>query len=156
MHMMSILCSIADVVILDYWFTLIKVVILNVAKLTLCLHLSNFGLGLCLITVIDVFENWEQKSNHSRRRPLLTSARGQCGLDIWFGLESLQFFVGCFFHVNRCHSYRGVAVISCLKYLILTFDLCSSTKHLVKLAVDPTLDSSAELHIQSAHSLDFQ
>ena len=49
-----------------------------------------------------------------------------------------------------------VAVISWLNCLILTINLWgSSAQHLVKLAVDPTLDSSALLHIQPAASDSF-
>ena len=46
MHMMSIAYSAANAVHSDHWFDAFKVLILNVAMLTMFLHLNNFGLGL--------------------------------------------------------------------------------------------------------------
>ena len=64
MYMMFILCLAADAVPSGNWFTVFKVLTLNVAKLTMFLHLNNFGLGLS--SVADFFELWDQSANLSR------------------------------------------------------------------------------------------
>ena len=45
----TILCSAANTVNSGNWFTQFKVLTLNVAMLTMFLHLNNFGLGLTSI-----------------------------------------------------------------------------------------------------------
>ena len=58
-----------------------------------------------------------------------------------------------FFFFSRHYLSRWVVLLSLLNCLIQTVDLLgSSVQHLVKLAVDPTYDSSAKLHIHHAAS----
>ena len=52
-----------------------------------------------------------------------TPSERQWGLDIWFNLETLLSFGGCFYLINRCYSYRWVAIVFWLNYLTLVIDL---------------------------------
>ena len=76
---------------------------------------------------------------------------------VWIRVMLIFRWLFLFFLVRRCQFYRWVVVVdSWKKYLILTVDLwASSAQHLVKLTVNPTLDSSALFHIHPA-SHDFR
>ena len=69
--MMSILCLSADVVGLGNWFTLSKFPTLNVAVLTMLLHLSKFGLGLSLDvgSVADILNTGAMASTSAEHAP---------------------------------------------------------------------------------------
>ena len=118
--------------------TLSPQVTLDVAIGTVFLHLSNFGLGLSFVADF---------SNTRARAP--TSAECTFSFPAWramhFGhmvwIRILVFFHWLLFFL---YPYKWIAVFSRLNNMILAIDQWSySTQHLVKLAVDPTLDSFA-------------
>ena len=90
MHIMSILCSSADAISSGSCPILLKVLTLNVAICSVCLHFSSFD---CLSSVAVFFEHWGQGSNLSRTRPFFTRAKSDtacvCGLSVVHGYLSM-------------------------------------------------------------------
>ena len=143
MHMMSILCSVADALSPGNLFTLSKVLKLNVTLWTVFLHLSNFDLGLSSVADLSNPEVWAPTA---AEHAFCLSARSTMRLGHMLWIRVIVTFVGCFFNFfvllnNWCHPYEWVAVVSWLNSLIL--------------AVDPTMDSSALLHTHHASSYGF-
>ena len=62
MHMMSILCSAADILSSGNQFTLFKVLMLNVSVLIMFLHLSNFGQTKITFGSVSDFQNTEARA----------------------------------------------------------------------------------------------
>ena len=105
MHMMFILCPAADAVRSGNWFTLFKVLKLNVTLWTVFLHLSNFGFGLSLGSVAD-FSNTRTRALISVEPALclLTRRAIQFGLTIWIRVRII--FGRPFFLINKRRRYR--------------------------------------------------
>ena len=97
MHIMSILCSSADAISSGSCPILFKVLTLNVAICSVCLHFSSFDR---LSSVAD-FSNTEARAQTSAGR----------GLCMWFECGLWLSFDGCFILFYRSHSYRGAAVV---------------------------------------------
>ena len=95
---MSILCSAADAVSSDNWFTLFKVLTLNVAMWIVFLHLSNFGLGLSSGTEFSKTLNDSSKAPASAERTFCSSARRamQFGHMVWIGHGNLSLAIFLF------------------------------------------------------------
>ena len=108
MHIMSILCSSADAISSDSCPILFKVLTLNVAICSVCLHFSSFD---CFALCSWFFEHRGQGSNLSRTRPFFYLSEERCGLWMWFECGSWLSFNGCFILFYRSHSYRGAAVV---------------------------------------------
>ena len=90
MHIMSILCSSADAISSGSCPILFRVLTLNVAICSVCLHFSSFSLfELCSW----FFEHWGQGSNLSRTHPFFTRAKSDvvcvCGLNMGHGYLSM-------------------------------------------------------------------
>ena len=90
MHIMSILCSTADAISSGSCPILFKVLTLNVAICSVCLHFSSFlSFELCSW----FFEHWGQGSNLNRTRPFFTRAKSDavcvCGLSVGRGYLSI-------------------------------------------------------------------
>ena len=109
MHIMSILCSSADAISSGSCPILFKVLTLNVAICSVCLHFSSFD---CLSSVAD-FSNTEARAPTSAgRAPFFFYPReDRCGLCKWFECGSWLSFDGCLILFYRSHSYRGAAVV---------------------------------------------
>ena len=117
MHIMSILCSSADAISSGSCPILFKVLTLNVAICSVCLHFSSFD---CLSSVAD-FSNTEARTPTSAgRAPLFYPREERCGLCKWFECGSWLSFDGCFILFYRSHSYRGAAVVPRSKLSILS------------------------------------
>ena len=127
-------------------FTPLKVRTLNLTIWTTFLHLINFCLGL---SSAAGFFNPGARVPTSAKCSSCFSVRSGGGGDAWFELVTVSFVSYIFsLLINRFHRYRWVALVSWLNYLILAIDLSGSfVQYLVKLTVDPTLDSSALLYI---------
>ena len=81
MQIISILCSSADAISSGSCPILFKVLTLNVAICSVCLHFSSFD---CLSSVAD-FSNTEARAPTSAgRAPFLPARRARCGLCKWF------------------------------------------------------------------------
>ena len=132
----------ADAVSLGTWS--------NLAMLTMFLHLSNFGLGFSCGADSSNTRAWVPTS--AERLPLFFA---------WWAIRFehsfwIASFSWLFFLVHKRLPYKWVAVVSWRNCPIPAVDpSVSPTQHLVKLAVDPTLDSSALLHVHYAASRDF-
>ena len=87
MHIMSILCSSADAISSGSCPIVCKVLTLNVAICSVCLHFSSFD---CLSSVADFSS---QGSNLSMTRPFFTRAKSDavcvCGLSVGHGYLSM-------------------------------------------------------------------
>ena len=84
MHIMSILCSSADAISSGSCPILFRVLTLNVAICSVCLHFSSFD---CLSSVADFFSNTEARAPTSAgRAPLFFfyPREERCGLCKWF------------------------------------------------------------------------
>ena len=91
MHIMSMLCSMANAVSTGSCPILFKVLVLNVIICIVCLHFSNFFCSW-------FFEHWGQGSNLSRMRPFFFNLHEEwCGLYMWFECGSWLSFDGCFY-----------------------------------------------------------
>ena len=88
MHIMSILCSSADAISSGSCPILFKVLTLNVAICSVCLHFSSFD----RLSAVADFSN-SQGSNLSRTRPFFTRAKSDavcvCGLSVGHGYLSM-------------------------------------------------------------------
>ena len=86
MHIMSILCSSADAISSGSCPILFKVLTLNVAICSVCLHFSSFDCSW-------FFEHWGQGSNLSRTRPFFTRSKSdavcESGLSVGHGYLSM-------------------------------------------------------------------
>ena len=107
MHIMSILCSSADAISSGSCPILFKVLTLNVAICSVCLHFSSFD---CLSSVAD-FSNTEARAPTSAGPAPFLPREERCGLCMWFECGSWLSFDGCFILFYRSHSYRGAAVV---------------------------------------------
>ena len=107
MHIMSILCSSADAISSGSCPILFKVLTLNVAICSVCLHFSSFD---CLSSVAD-FSNTETRAPTSAGRAPFYPREERCGLCMWLECGSWLSFDGCFILFYRSHSYRGAAVV---------------------------------------------
>ena len=81
MHIMYILCSTADAIISGSCSVLFKVLTLNVAICSVCLHFSSF----CRLRSVADFSNTEARApNSAGRTPFFTRAKSDavcvCGL----------------------------------------------------------------------------
>ena len=90
MHIMSILCSSVDAISSDSCPILFKVLTLNVAICSVCLHFNSFD---CLSSVAD-FSNTEARAPTSAgRTPFFTHAKSDavcvCGLSVGHGYLSM-------------------------------------------------------------------
>ena len=89
MHIMSILFSSADAISSGSCPILFKVLTLNVAICSVCLHFSSFD---CLSSVAD-FSNTEARAPTSAGRALFTRAKSDavcvCGLSVAHGYLSM-------------------------------------------------------------------
>ena len=72
MHIMSILCSMADAVISSSCPILFKVLTLNLAICTVCLHFSNF---CCLSSVTNFLNTGARALTSAGRAPFLPARR---------------------------------------------------------------------------------
>ena len=100
---MSNLCSTADAISSGSCPILFKVLTLNVAIFSVCLHFSSF----CRSSSVADFSNTEARAPTSAgRAPFLPARRA-----IWFECGSWLSFDGCFILFYRSHSYRGAAVV---------------------------------------------
>ena len=108
MHIMSILCSTADVVSSGSWPILFKVLTLNVAICIVCLHFSSF---CCLSYVADFLNTEARAPTSAGRTPFFTRAKSDavyvCGLNVGHGYLSMAVFI----LIYRSHSYRWAAVV---------------------------------------------
>ena len=107
MHIMSILCSSAAAISSESCPILFKVLTLNVAICSVCLHFSSFD---CLSSVAD-FSNTEARAPTLAGRAPFYPREERCGLCKWFECGSWLSFDGCFILFYRSHSYRGAAVV---------------------------------------------
>ena len=107
MHIMSILCSTADAISSGSCPILFKVLTLNVAICSVCLHFSSFGR---LSSVAD-FSNTDVRAPTSAGRAPFYPREEWCGLCMWFECGSSLSFDGCFILFYRSHYYRGAAVV---------------------------------------------
>ena len=87
MHIMSMLCSMADAVSSGSCPILFKVLTLNVAICIVCLHFSNC---CCLSSVADL-------SNTSAGHAPFYPREERCGLYMWFEYGFWLSFDGCFY-----------------------------------------------------------
>ena len=103
MQIMSILCSTADAVSSGSCPILFKVLTLDVAICTVCLHFSSFCLSLS--SVADFSNTEARASNLSRTQPFFTRAKSDavyvCGLSVGHGYLSMAVFI----LIHRSHSY---------------------------------------------------
>ena len=144
------ICSVADAIRSFNWPIIFKVLTLNVAIWTLFLHLSNFWFHMSLSSVADFSDPGAKVPTSEERVPSFPEWRAK-QIRQMFWCRGMVVF--CLFFSQQ-HSYRWVAVVSFLSYLTLSVDLwISSTYHLLKFTVDPTLDSSTLLHIYHTASL---
>ena len=92
----------------------------------------------------------------AKRTPsLLARTMMRFGHTVWMRITVIFRWL-YFYFINRHHLYRWVAVVSWLNYVILAVNLWSFSVHYqMKLAIDPTLGSSALLHIHHAASHGF-
>ena len=104
---MSILCSSADAISSGSCPILFKVLTLNVAICSVCLHFSSFD---CLSSVAD-FRTPRPGLQPQQDAPLFYPREERCGLCKWFECGSWLSFDGCFILFYRSHSYRGAAVV---------------------------------------------
>ena len=104
MHIISILCSTADVISSGSCPILFKVLTLNVAICSVCLHFSSF----CRLSSVADFSNTEARVPTSAGRTPFLPARSLC---MWFECGPWLSFDGCFILFYRSHSYRGEAVV---------------------------------------------
>ena len=109
MHIMSILCSMEDAVSSGSCPILFKVLTLNVATCTVCMHFSNF----CSLSSVADFSNTETRaSTTAGRASFFTHAKSDavwtCGLSVSHGYLSMAVFI----LIYRSHPYRWAAVVS--------------------------------------------
>ena len=154
--MISVLCFAADALSPGNWFTLFKVLTLNAGMWTIFLHQSNFCLSLS--SIADFSNTWVRALTSVEHAPCLPMQRVmQFGHMVWIRVLVIFCWLFLCFFINRHHSYRLVAVVSWLNYLILAIDLWSSfAQHLVKVTGDPTLNSSTLLNIRDTPFHGFQ
>ena len=107
MNIMSILCSTADAISSGSCPILFKVLTLNVAICSVCLHFSSFDR---LSSVAD-FSNTDARAPTSAGRALFYPREERCGLCMWFECGSWLSFDGRFILFYRSHSYRGAAEV---------------------------------------------
>ena len=108
MHIMSILCSMADAVSSCSCPILFKVLTLNVAICTVCLHFSNF---CCLSSVADFSDTGARAPTPAGRAPFLPARRAlRFGLSVGYGHLSVAVFF-FFILICRSYSYRWAAVV---------------------------------------------
>ena len=107
MHIMSILCSTADAISSGSCPILFKVLTLNVAICSVCLHFSSFDR---LSSVVD-FSNTKARARPQQDAPLYYPREERCGLCMWFECGSWLSFDGCFILFYRSHTHRGAAVV---------------------------------------------
>ena len=121
MHIMSIICSTADAISSGSCPILFKVLTVNVAICSICLHFSSF----CHLSSVADFSNTEARAptsaGHAPFSPVRRAMR--------FVYGSWLSFDGCFILFYRSHSYRGVAVVPRLKRLEKKLD-CNYTRML--------------------------
>ena len=79
MYMMSILCLSADDVHSGNWFTVFKVLMLNIAMQTMLFHLSYFTFNLGLVFVSDFSNIGARTPTSAERTPYLPAGRAK-----WF------------------------------------------------------------------------
>ena len=107
MHIMSILCSTANAISSSSCHILFKVLTLNVAICSVCLHFSRF----CRLSSVADFRTLRPGLQPQQDTPLFYPREERCGLCMWFECGSWLSFDGCFILFYRSHSYRGAAVV---------------------------------------------
>ena len=118
MHIMSVLCSFTETVSSANYFTVFKILTINVAMLSMFMLVRNFtfGFGFVLSSEAD-FSNTSARPSNSKKKNLIYPRVRPCSFKIWFELVMVIFRLQLFLQQTP-----AFWIISC-SFLTELFDL---------------------------------